>query len=272
MKRIDLKEVIHEKAPTLKIPQALLTVLGRIIHLRELNRGLASVEGTEGLDFVDAALRFFNLSYSLQGIPVQDIERPVFVSNHPLGALDGLALIGAVGRSYGTVLCPANDFLGYIPHLKSLLIPVNKHGSKKRTRAPLMEAFESDTPIVTFPAGLCSRMRGGRVRDLKWQKSFVTLSKRYKRTIVPVFTSGRNSWRFYAAAKIREGLGLRFNAEMILLVDEMFRQRNKHLYSVVGRPIAASALSQDIGDWEWARRIRKLVYRLEREGAQDVCL
>ena len=37
-----------------------------------------------------------------------------FASNHPLGAVDGVALCGLISRQFGSVKMPVNDFLLYL--------------------------------------------------------------------------------------------------------------------------------------------------------------
>jgi len=73
------------------------------------------------------------------------------------------------------------------------------------------EAYSSDSQILYFPAGLCSRKRNGVIRDLQWHKSFITKSIQHKRDVVPSFFSGRNSNFFYNLANIRKITGIKAN-------------------------------------------------------------
>ena len=121
--------------------------------------------------------------------------RYLFVSNHPLGGLDGICLTALLGKRYGEqIRCLVNDLLLFIPNLRSLFIPINKHGAQTKEAAiQLNEAFASDCQILTFPAGLCSRKQNGRIEDTEWKKSFVRNAVKYHRDVVPVFFEGRNS-------------------------------------------------------------------------------
>lgn len=268
---IDLRVVVSNKSPGLsrRIPDTFLKAFGRLLHIRELNQGLRSLAHTSGLEFVHGALAYFGVHTAVTGLQHLDgVDRPVVVANHPLGGLDGLAILQAVGRVKGDLASPVNEFLLAIPQLRTLFLPVHKLGVGKTALAPLLDVYRSDKTIVTFPAGLCSRLRGGRIRDLTWQKSFVALARKYDRPIVPAYIDGRNSMRFYVLAKIRAALGISFNLEMMFLVDEMYRQKGQTLSIAFGAPIDSAALERG-RDWEHARRLRAHVYRLasgERAG------
>lgn len=258
---IDLRRVIAGKSPKLAqaVPDFLVRAFARLLHLRNLNRGLRLLDGNLGLDFVSGALDFFGVQVDSSGADVlEGLTRPVVVANHPLGGLDGLAILQEVGRIHRDIVSPVNEFLLAIPQLRGIFIPVHKLGAGRTALLPLVEAYRGDKAIVHFPAGLCSRLRGGAIRDLAWQKSFVTLARRYGRPVVPAHVSGRNSLRFYTLAKIRAALGLRFNIEMLLLVDEMFSQEGSRLRIEFGAPVDLGSGSAE----EVARRIRREVYRL----------
>ena len=101
-----------------------------------------------------------------------------FVSNHPLGGQDGVALGYILGKHYnGNVRYLVNDLLMNLHGLAPLCIPINKTGSQSRDFPKMVEAgFASDNHIIMFPAGLCSRRQGGEIKDLEWKKTFVTKS------------------------------------------------------------------------------------------------
>jgi 1-acyl-sn-glycerol-3-phosphate acyltransferase len=175
-----------------------------------------------------------------------------------------LALIGEVGRFHPDLIFPVNDFLMAIPNLKPCFVPVNKHGSNLSYAKNLTEAFSSSRTVVHFPAGLCSRRKGHRIRDVQWQKSFIVQARRTGRPIVPTHISGANSRRFYWLAWVRKLSGLRFNYEMLLLVDEMYRQRGKNLHIRFGDPIDPAVLDPQVESARWAAAIRSYVYALGR--------
>lgn len=266
--QINIRRVIENKNPKLAhaLPDTLIRMIERLVHVRELNRVLRLLADEEGVAFAQGALALLGARVEATGEDVLDaVERPLVVANHPLGGLDGLALISVVGRHYDLVVLPVNDLLMNIPQLRTVFVPVNKHGSNRAYRRDFDRAFQRADAVVHFPAGLCSRRKGNRVRDLPWQKSFVTRARRTGRTIIPTYVDGANSSFFYSLARIRRLSGLKFNAEMIWLVDEMFKQRGKTIRLVFGPPIHPEALPAGGDSWALANRLRHHVYRLAEQ-------
>jgi putative hemolysin len=265
MPTIDIRRVIGGKNPALLkiIRRPVIRYLERVVHMAELNEALELLDGRSGLSFVEGTLEYLGVSVAAVGEEhLTAATRPMIVANHPLGGLDGVALMHVVGNVLGSVKLPANDLLLHLQGLKELFVPVNKHGSNLENARLLEEAFANDLALAHFPAGLCSRKKGRRVRDLEWQKSFIVRSRRYDRDVVPVYVDGRNSPFFYNLARLRRWFGLRFNVEMLYLADEMFKQRGKTIHLTFGRPIPSSLFHSGHSSWEWARRVRTHVYRL----------
>lgn len=263
--RIDIRKVIASKNEALLrvLPAGLIRYVERIAHVRGLNRVFGRLHGRTGLDFVAGALDELGVCVRTVGEEKLDSARhPLVVANHPLGGLDGLALMKAVGDRCGQIHVPANDLLMNLPQLDELFVPVTKHGTNVQNATPFEQAFASERAVVHFPAGLCSRKKAGRVRDLDWQKSFVVRARRYRRDIVPVHIDGRNSRFFYGLARLRRWSGIRFNFEMIYLVDEMFKQKGRSLTMTFGAPVRWEMLDRRYTDWQWARLLRRHVYRL----------
>lgn len=265
LRPIDLRELVRGKNESLAagLPSGTYRLLELLLHLRQINAILARFGHLEGHAFVRAVEQVFGARVGIEGREfLTGPERPIFVANHPLGGLDGIVLMRVIGDYHANYVIPVNDFLMSIPNLRPGFVPINKHGSNQRYMADLRRCFESDRAIINFPAGLCSRRRAGRIRDLEWKKTFVSRARATGRPIVPVYVSGRNSRLFYALANLRARTGLRFNAEMILLPREMFRARNRTLTVRFGPPIDAAALSRTLPDAMWARLIRRFVYAI----------
>lgn len=265
-KLIDIEKVIAGKNPRLLrfIPRFLISYLKRILHQDKLNDSLFRHRNLQGLDFVNAILKDFNVNIIVNGEEnLMSLPRFVVVSNHPLGGLDGLALMQAVGRVRPDIAFPINDFLMHLPNLRPLFIPVNKHGSNASNIALFDQTFSSEKTILYFPAGLCSRKIKGEIFDLEWKKTFLSKARKFDRDILPVHISGKNSDFFYNLANLRKWLGLKANIEMLYLVDEMFRQNNKKIIITFGKPIPVSVFDRKTSDSQWASLIRKHVYRLQ---------
>ena len=265
--RIDVSEVLRSKNPSLAkvIPSFIVNYLKRIIHQDELNDFLERSANLKDIDLVEASLDFLKINYNVIGkenLPGEG--RFIFVSNHPLGGLDGVIFMYELSRHYSEIKFPVNDILTNIKNLSGIFLPVNKHGSQgKEAIRVLEEAYRSDSQILYFPAGFCSRKKKGIITDLQWQKSFITKAVKHQRDIVPAFFSGRNSDFFYNLARLRTFFGIKANIEMLYLPDEMFRQRGKKITLVFGRPISWETFDNSKTPLEWAGWVKSMTYRLQ---------
>ena len=243
--KIDIKQVLAQKAPkaSRKIPGFIVDYLIRTVHQEELNDILTRYHDKEGVDFMRELIGYFDLTLDLDGICLS-------------------AVIGS--RFEGRIKYPVNDLLLYLSNLKSIFVPINKHGTQGKDNARMLEeAFASDDQIITFPAGLCSRKIGGKIQDLEWKKSFIQKAVQYKRDIVPVYFDGKNSNFFYNLARIRKALGIKMNYEMIYLPDEMFRSKHKTFRIHFGKPIPWQTFDNSKKPAEWAEWIKNKVYKLK---------
>lgn len=259
---IDIKKILAAKG----VRVGLLTraLLARLLHVNDLNKGIYKNRDKFGLDFVDAFF-YGDLGVTVNIVHPERIPQegfPIVAGNHPLGGPDGLALMGAVGKYRKDILFPVNDFLMHLPGLKSLFVPIDKVNKNKNIEA-LENAFAGENTLLYFPAGICSRLQNGKIRDLEWKPTFIKKAIRYKRDVVPVFFDARNRMRFYRLANLRKRLGMKFNFEMALLPGEMFAQRGKTFTLVVGKPIPSSRFDSSHTPKEWAALLRDYVYKLK---------
>ena len=268
MPQIDIAEVLRQKAPELsrRIPRFAVEWLRRTVHERDINHILASYWDLPPQEFIRACFREWQVTYSAHGLDRLDpAGRYLFVANHPFGGMDGMMLADKLIDRFGDARVVVNDLLMHVEPLRPLWIPVNKHGSQNSAYARRFdEAFAGDLPILTFPAGLCSRRIGGRIADTEWKTNFLKKAAASGRTIVPVFVEGRLSDFFYRVDRIRKALGIRFNIEMLWLPDEMFSQQGRHFRIVVGDPVPAEELTQFGSLREQAEAIRRKTYFLEK--------
>lgn len=268
-KKVDIALVLQDKAPKLaqKLPRWVVNWLRRVIHEDDLNHIYDNYWNLAPQPFIQACFRDWNVTYSIEGLDRLPRDgRYLFVSNHPFGGMDGLMLSDKLISHFGDVRVVVNDLLKVVSPLEELWIPVNKHGSQKAEYARRFEeAFFGDKPILTFPAGLCSRYIDGRIQDTPWKNNFLKKAYASRRTIVPIFVEGRLSNLFYGLHRVRKALGVKANIEMLWLVDEMFAQHDRHFRIRVGEPIALSDL-QAVGDLgEQTEWVRKKCYDLQKE-------
>jgi 1-acyl-sn-glycerol-3-phosphate acyltransferase len=268
---IDVEQVLTSKNPSLGkvIPSFVINYLKKIVHQDELNDFFSQYGDLKDVALVEAWLRYAGITYVASGIEnIPSSGRHIFVSNHPLGGLDGVVFIYELSKHFSEIKFPVNDILLNIKNLSGIFLPVNKHGAQGKEAARAIEkAYASDSQILYFPAGLCSRKKKGVIRDLNWHKSFISKAISHKRDIVPAFFSGRNSNFFYNLSNLRTFLHIKANIEMIYLPDEMFRQKGEKITLVFGKPIPWTTFDHSRTPSEWADWVRSKTYELESRQA-----
>lgn len=264
----NVRKVFHDKNENLAklIPGFVYRYLERVIHQEGLNEFLYRNRDFYGLDFVARIMEFFEVDPNVRKQErIPETGRYTVASNHPLGGLDGIALMHEVGKVRKDIIFPVNDILMNIPTLREMFIPINKHGSNTENIRIFNDTFASDMVLLYFPAGLVSRKQKGRIKDLEWKKTFLTKSKKYKRDILPVHIGGRNTNFFYRLANIRKKLKIKANIEMLYLVDEMVKLKDKKFDIIFGKPIPYTTFDKRFSDQEWAHKLREHVYRLKED-------
>lgn len=264
---IDVERILLSKSKNaLKYtPGFVISYLKRIVHQDYINNFLKIHEDKIGLDFVKAALEHFQVKLNVLGLEfINPDKKYIIAATHPIGSLDGLALMHVVGKIRKDILFPVNDLLMNLPNLKPLFIPVNKHGSNVENARIIDQAFASNAIMLFFPAGLVSRRKKGVIKDLEWKKTFIRKSRDYQRDVIPTYIEGVNSSFFYNLANWRGRLGIKMNLEMLYLADEMLKQVGKEIKIIFGEPIPYQTFDRSKKDIEWASLVKKQVYSLRK--------
>ncbi len=267
MTKISVAGVLEAKAPRLSrwVPRPLVRWLSRTIHEDEINYILETYDNGDPFEFLRGFFSYAGVTYEAIGLDRLDKNgRYIFASNHPFGGMDGMMLAERIGMHFGDVRVIVNDILMFLDPLKGIFVPVNKHGRQRGDYAnAFSEAFEGDVPVLTFPAGLCSRCIGGEVQDVEWRPNFIKRANQTGRLIVPVYVEGRLSKRFYRISSWRKNLGIKGNIEMLYLPDEMFRQRGQHFRLIFGESVDPETLKRTDGNYHMqAREVRRMSYAL----------
>ena len=268
-KTIDIDQILKGKmgAKAKYVPSFLVNWLKRIAHQDEVNAFLWESRDKTGVDWLEATMKYLDVKLEVEGrenLPdPHDGRLYTFVSNHPLGGQDGVALGVVIGHHYdGRFRYLVNDLLMNLPGLAPLCIPVNKTGGQSRNFPAMVKAgFESDNHMLMFPAGLCSRKRNGVISDIPWTKTFISKSVEYQRDVVPIHFSGQNSNFFYRLANFSDKC-LPFNLAMLFLVDEMYKNMHKTFEIKIGKPIPWQTFDKSKSPVEWAQFVRNQIYKL----------
>ena len=264
--QLDVDKILADKNPKIHraLPRFVIRYLKRIVHQDDINEILRNFSDLRGAAFNDAALGFMGIKYRAHGVEnLPKGGRNIFVSNHPLGGLDGMVFMSELSKHFPAIKFPVNDILLYIENYGDIFLPVNKVGTFGREAAQLMEeAYASDYQLLNFPAGICSRKIKGVITDLPWQKSFIVKAVQHQRDIVPCYFAGRNSSFFYNLANFRTAIRFKMNIEMLYLADEMFRQKGKDIDVYFGEPIPWQTFDRSKKPQEWAEMVREKTYNL----------
>lgn len=269
-KTIDIERILKSKmgAKSKWVPKPAVKWLKRIAHEDFVNTFLWDARDLKGTPWLEACLKYQGVTIQVEGaenLPAkEDPQRYTFVSNHPLGGIDGVAIGSIIGRQYDDQFrYLVNDLLMNLPGLAPLCIPINTTTKKSRSFPEIVEAgFKSDNHILMFPAGLCSRKRNGVIRDLTWRKTFISKSVEYKRDVVPIFFEGQNSDFFYRLSNISDRLIKKVNIAMLFLVDEMYKNNGKTFRIKIGKPIPWQTFDRSKSPVEWAEYVKNIVYSL----------
>ena len=269
MLQFDIRAILKRKAPNAKVPGFIVRYLERITHIRQMNAFLRKYPDLRGYDFIRLVIsEELGCSATIEGaenIPA-DGKPVIFVSNHPLGGLDGMIIAQLIHQTRRNQLkVIVNELLMFMEPIADLWAPVNKVGRLSREQAEQQQRmWESGVDVLTFPAGACSRLQriGSKwqICDLEWHKNFVQRAREYQRDIVPVYFEGRNSNFFYALAYIRKLLHIKLNIEMLYLVDEMYGAHGKHFKVHVLPPVPYSTFDTSRTPAQWAEYVKSIVY------------
>ena len=268
---IDIDKILKDKMGTKAkyVPGFLVNWLKRVVHQDQVNAFLWESRDKTGTEWLEACVTYLDMTLEVRGrenLPdPNDGRLYTFVSNHPLGGEDGVALGTIIGRHYDSRFrYLVNDLLMNLPGLAPLCIPINKTGNQARNFPQMVEAgFQSDNHMLMFPAGLCSRRKKGIIRDLPWKKTFISKSVQYQRDVVPIHFSGQNSSFFYRLANFSDRF-LPFNLAMIFLVDEMYKNVHKSFTVTIGKPIPWQTFDKTKSPMEWAKFVQDKVYNLSK--------
>ena len=266
-KFIDVEKILKDKNPAILkwTPKFLINYLKNTIHQEDINTVLSENKDLYGYDFCHDIITRFNIKIELKG--TENIPKTggcILASNHPLGGMDALAIVTAINPYRKDIQFIVNDILLNLKNLKGLFIGVNKHGgNSKESLKSVNDLFASDKATFVFPAGLVSRKKKGKIEDLEWKKAFITQAKRHNKTIIPVYVEGSLTQFFYNLSNFRTSIGLKANIEMLYLAKETFKQKDKTIKIVFGKPILPAIFDKSKHDKKWAEWVKQKVYQLK---------
>lgn len=191
----------------------------------------------------------------------------ITVSNHPLGAFDGIVLLHEVGTFRDDYQVMVNLFLNHLSAMTPSFIPVDPSGSndpekKKITLQGIREALQhvkAGHPLGFFPAGAVSKVQHDlHIRDRQWQPSIIKLIKQLKVPVIPIYFHGHNSLWFNILGLID------WRLRTLRLPAEVFRMRGHMIHLSVGEPIMPDEQQACKSIDELGELLRSRTYELEK--------
>jgi putative hemolysin len=268
---ISVERSLYEKFPRLAegaartFSQPVVELLRKITCEERVNETLRALAGHSGFEFIEHALERFQVSYSVANTDRENIPVDggvLIVANHPLGALDALALLQLVGSVRRDVRILANDVLTQLEPLAPLLLGINVFGGDGVGTSGMREAYralEAGQAVVVFPSGEVSRIRPNGVRDGRWSSGFVRMAKKTGVPVLPVHIAAHNSPMFYGVSMLAKPLAA------LLLAREMFGAARTRIGFTVGEAVPCSALQREGESPDGiAKAMRRHVYQLAK--------
>lgn len=267
-KFIDVEKVIASKSEKLakRLPKFIVRYLKKTLHQEEINQLLEENKDVYGYDFCRDIIKRWDIKVVAHGLEnVPESGGQIYAANHPLGGMDAMAIVEALGHKRKDIKFLVNDVLLNLKNLKGLFIGINKFGgTSTEAIQEVKELFESEQAIFVFPSGMVSRKIKGEVQDLEWKKTFITRSRVNQKDVIPVYIDGELSNFFYRLAKFRKALGIKLNIDMLYLADELYKQHGKTINITFGKPIPYSTFSKEKTDKDWAFWVREKTYELRK--------
>lgn len=265
---IDFKKIIRsqENKTVKKLPNFIIALIKIILQEKKLNRFISANGDKYNIDFIKGTHSYFNVKVEAYGLEKLDPNgRYIFVSNHPIGGFDFSSIMKTLDQKFKNIKVIANKVLTGLDNIKELILPVGVFDKTDKEANARIDAVmnDSDTQILTFPAGLVARKKKGKIQDMPWHRSFVRHAVQYKREVVPIFVDSFNSRLFYNIGRLRSFLGIKANIELFFIIGEQFKKENKVIPLYIGDPIPYTQFTEEKSHLEWAREIQQRTCNLK---------
>ncbi|MDE7427440.1 MAG: lysophospholipid acyltransferase family protein [Muribaculaceae bacterium] len=175
----------------------------------------------------------------------------ITVSNHPFGALDGIALIYLITKKRPQFKVMVNMILNKITAMRPNFIAVDAWASNDPAKRQVsvngirqaLKQLRDGQPVGFFPAGAMSKTDWrGRLKDRPWQDSVLQIIARANVPVIPIFFHGSNSWWFNFLGHAC------WPARSLRLPAEVFRKKGKPMHVSIGDPVSVEDQARFKGD------------------------
>jgi putative hemolysin len=260
--------ILHHYPKVDKLPNVikklLLNGLKRLFHEDQINAFMLENAHKDTFSYVEEILEYFDISIGLKQNELSNIPsfgRTVVIANHPLGALDALALIHLLKDVRKDIKVVANSFLKQFDNLSDILIPVDNIQGKieKEVLKEIYSALQQEQMVVIFPSGEVSRAQPNGIKDTPWKSGFLKIATKMQAPILPIYIRATNSKNFYLLSMINRSLAT------VTLPHEMFKAKGKTIHFHIGKPIPFGSYNlPHLSSKERVNLLRKHLYKVAK--------
>ena len=269
MQQLSVENYLIHHYPTVEnLPglakKLLFSTVKSLFHENQINTFLEQNAHKDTFSFVESVVEYFDVGIKINKKQMDSIPaygRVVIIANHPLGALDAMALLHLLKDVRKDIKIVANAFLGQFENLQELVIPVDNLTGKttKKTLESIYDALENEEAVIIFPSGEVSRARPNGVRDTAWKSGFYKIASKTQSPILPIHMNAKNSKGFYLLSMLNRSWAT------ATLPHEMFKAKGKEITFTIGNPIPYEGYSKlNLPQKEVVKLIRKHFYRVAK--------
>lgn len=262
---------IAEMVPRLKGHEKLVNAILHLFSMDKVNDLHRHNCATPGVPFTTGLLKELDITLRVDNekiIPMMGNQPFITVSNHPFGALDGIALINLVGQYYPEYKVMVNMLLNHITAMQPNFIavdalasddPAKKAVSMQGIRKAIMQVRRGN-PLGFFPAGAVSKINNRcELYDRQWQETVIRLIEQLKVPVIPIYFHGSNSWWFNLLGRIS------WQLRTLRLPAEVFRKAHSTIHISVGDPISVEEQLSHAGNLdELGEYLKAKTYELRK--------
>jgi len=244
--------------------RVLFSGMKKLFHENEINAFMSENAHKDTYSYVEAIIDYFDVSIGLKTNELSRIPaygRTVIIANHPLGALDAMALLHLLKDVRKDIKIVANSFLSQFDNLKDIIIPVDNINGKmdRETVKRIYKALGSEEAVIIFPSGEVSRAKPNGIKDTPWKSGFLKIASKMQAPILPIYIKAKNSKNFYLLSMINRSLAT------ATLPHEMFKAKGKNIEFTLGKTIPFDAYTlPNISRKESVKLFRKHLYKVSK--------
>ena len=250
----------------LKYP--IVSAVMRLAKINKVNDLYDKIKDLEGQEFFDKLLEELNVKYLAFQEDLAKIPKTgpfILVSNHPLGALDGVIMCKILTEIRPDFKVMGNFLLTKIKPMEPYVISVNPFEKRKEAYSSMsgmreaLKHLSEGGCLGIFPAGEVSNKNNeyNEILDKEWQEPALKLIKKAQVPVVPMYFHAKNSKLFYNVSKIHPDL------QTLMIPAEMVNKREKPIKIRIGRPVTPKILNEYETPKELGEFLKKKVYMMK---------